>query len=365
MKTVIIPSQVKRINDNNTTTTFNVTKIGDNVFKGADAVESATFFCTPDYIGSGAFAGNKLSELYFVNLTDKTAQGVSPLANDDTNFGNSAQPATASEQKLYVKQSVCNAKNNYYLTAAHEGDVEYQIKKVAPNTVNSRAYSATTVSREFPVTFSNGVEVYTLTSMYQRGDENNQNDPNDDPSITAYVKGVKVDGNVAGGEGVLVIDRSGATGLSNTHYYEIADNATAISGNLLKGAYGAVDLMDAGSGYKELPINPDGTQKTTSVGTKSGTVYAFNPAPGKGYFAPYTGAQIPAGKAFILGPASTNPSKGFLMFDLDGEMATAIDRALQAEDDAATWYGLDGAKLEGRPSVKGVYIRNGKKFVVK
>jgi hypothetical protein len=29
------------------------------------------------------------------------------------------------------------------------------------------------------------------------------------------------------------------------------------------------------------------------------------------------------------------------------------------------WYSLDGRKLEGKPTVKGIYIHNGRKEVVK
>lgn len=33
--------------------------------------------------------------------------------------------------------------------------------------------------------------------------------------------------------------------------------------------------------------------------------------------------------------------------------------------DADGWYSLDGRKLSGRPSVKGVYVNNGRKVIIK
>ena len=30
-----------------------------------------------------------------------------------------------------------------------------------------------------------------------------------------------------------------------------------------------------------------------------------------------------------------------------------------------TWYSLDGRKLSGKPSVKGVYVNNGRKVIIK
>ena len=33
--------------------------------------------------------------------------------------------------------------------------------------------------------------------------------------------------------------------------------------------------------------------------------------------------------------------------------------------DSEAWYTLDGRRLNGKPSVKGMYINNGKKIIVK
>jgi len=38
---------------------------------------------------------------------------------------------------------------------------------------------------------------------------------------------------------------------------------------------------------------------------------------------------------------------------------------LKIENDADTWYSLDGRKLSGKPSVKGVYVNNGRKVIIK
>ena len=34
-------------------------------------------------------------------------------------------------------------------------------------------------------------------------------------------------------------------------------------------------------------------------------------------------------------------------------------------NEADAWYSLDGRKLDGKPSAKGMYIKNGKKVVIK
>ena len=47
-----------------------------------------------------------------------------------------------------------------------------------------------------------------------------------------------------------------------------------------------------------------------------------------------------------------------------GEGTTRIDN-LNVNDNEATWYDLNGRKLNGKPAQKGIYIKNGKKIVVK
>ena len=47
-----------------------------------------------------------------------------------------------------------------------------------------------------------------------------------------------------------------------------------------------------------------------------------------------------------------------------GEGTTGIDN-LNVNDNEATWYDLNGRKLNGKPAQKGIYIKNGKKIVVK
>lgn len=49
-----------------------------------------------------------------------------------------------------------------------------------------------------------------------------------------------------------------------------------------------------------------------------------------------------------------------------GEGTTSIDNVnANLNDNEATWYDLNGRKLNGKPAQKGIYIKNGKKIVVK
>ena len=40
-------------------------------------------------------------------------------------------------------------------------------------------------------------------------------------------------------------------------------------------------------------------------------------------------------------------------------------KMIRRTDPVIPWYTLDGRKLEGRPTRKGLYVKNGKKIVVR
>ena len=66
------------------------------------------------------------------------------------------------------------------------------------------------------------------------------------------------------------------------------------------------------------------------------------------------------------GDLEANGAKAFVL-NFGDEETTSINEALgvKREESAAAWYSIDGRKLNGQPSQKGLYIHNGKKFVVK
>lgn len=85
-------------------------------------------------------------------------------------------------------------------------------------------------------------------------------------------------------------------------------------------------------------------------------------------FFKYTGANVPANKAFLaLDDSDAAAARGLSMV-VDGE-TTAIEGLApvpsSVEDESGRWYTLDGRSLNGRPTTKGVYIKNGNKVVIK
>ena len=89
-------------------------------------------------------------------------------------------------------------------------------------------------------------------------------------------------------------------------------------------------------------------------------------------FYPTTGAGLGAQRAYFkIGGDGALLARRLTAFNIDfgDDEATGIisieNGKLKIENDADTWYSLDGRKLQGKPSRAGVYINNGKKAVVK
>ena len=109
-----------------------------------------------------------------------------------------------------------------------------------------------------------------------------------------------------------------------------------IEGNVLKGA--AEDIEAAG---KYVLAKPEGEQV--------------------GFYMADTGI-IKAGKAYLENGSGI---KAFY-FSFNGDDATSIkDLNDHNELNGATWYDLNGRKLSGKPTQKGIYINNGRKIAIK
>lgn len=75
-----------------------------------------------------------------------------------------------------------------------------------------------------------------------------------------------------------------------------------------------------------------------------------------------TSIMLEANKAYLKTPASGSPVKGFAL-DFGGE--DGIEQMVNHESADGKWYDLNGRRLHGTPTAKGIYINAGKKVVVK
>ena len=101
------------------------------------------------------------------------------------------------------------------------------------------------------------------------------------------------------------------------------------------------------------------TGTTIAASTEGQTNYAFN---GKQFVFVKNAIEVGPNKAWLTVAAPTNARAISLVFDDDATGVRSIDNGQLIIDN---WYDLNGRKLNGMPTKKGVYILNGKKVVVK
>ena len=128
----------------------------------------------------------------------------------------------------------------------------------------------------------------------------------------------------------------------------VATTTATYSANDLKGT--DVDLANPGNVYC---LSNETTGKARGVGFYSYT--SANGTSGNGV--------IPAHRAYLEVTGVPNTSRGFLGFGND-DGATAIDNSQWKMDNSdGTIYDLSGRIVKGQPR-KGIYVKNGKKFVI-
>ena len=99
----------------------------------------------------------------------------------------------------------------------------------------------------------------------------------------------------------------------------------------------------------------------------TGDFYVCN---GKEFIKVRGAGTLAANKAFLFVEGNNTPASIPFRRSIDGngEGTTSIDNLNvndNLNDNEATWYDLNGRKLNGKPAQKGIYIKNGRKVVVK
>ena len=144
------------------------------------------------------------------------------------------------------------------------------------------------------------------------------------------------------GAGVLIHNLRNTSAYADLPVYDgeiTGDDATNYVKNMLKGVTVAT------------PIGETDGDKTNLV-LKDG---AFHPT---------SGGTIGANKAYLQVPTTALAAREILNISFDEE-ATAIRLTTSATRDEGEWYDLSGRLLNSRPSAKGLYIYNGKKYVIR
>ena len=101
--------------------------------------------------------------------------------------------------------------------------------------------------------------------------------------------------------------------------------------------------------------------------TPTGCYVLYGGTEGLGFY-PYSGAKLNPGKAYVV-ITSGSGVKGFVGMTETPDVGTTAIPSMPAQeaaqDDAAPWYTIDGRRLPARPKRPGIYIRSGRKAVIR
>ena len=156
---------------------------------------------------------------------------------------------------------------------------------------------------------------------------------------------------VASGEGVLIHNAKGTSTSADLLRYDGAipsAQQTLYNSNMFKGV-----------------TEPTLIGKTD--GDKTNLVLS------NGAFHPTSGGTIGANKAYLQVPTDALAAQGMLTIDFSEETGIVEMRNEKGKmrnekgemRNGSAWYTLDGRKLNSKPTTKGLYIINGKKYVIR
>ncbi len=190
---------------------------------------------------------------------------------------------------------------------------------------------------------------------------------------------------LAGGEAkVFDAAASGFSAGSRQLTLAFTDAPTTIDAGtpfIIKWTSGADLVSPIFSGVTISDATNDGTSADGKV-TFTGLVSALNIAAddlaklflgnGNKLYAPMSGIKFGACRAYFqLNGITMNPSVGggvkAFVLDFGDGGATSIQHidGLQQDGQSPGWYTLDGRRMDGQPQQRGVYIKNGRKVVIK
>ncbi len=155
----------------------------------------------------------------------------------------------------------------------------------------------------------------------------------------------------------------------------VADAIPAETGVLIKGGKGTYNMTESSSAAAKPTDNlltgtlvdiADASSDALTSSAYRNSLYTLGRTnSGKVQLALFTGKKIEKNKAFLIweGNGTVGEAKAFSIVMDNG--TTAITAVNDGETNHDDWYSLQGVRLSGRPTQKGVYIHQGKRIFVK
>ena len=323
----------------------NVTYIGDRAFIGCDNLEALSLGSNVTYIGNEAFAG--CSSLT-VDLDDLLAKGTPFNENTFSNIGRLtgtlADNADNADKMVLLSQATANvmlkdrtlSKSGVWNTLCLPFDV------VDGDDTDELTFTGTPLEgatvKELNTTTSNLAANGTLTLNFTEATAIEAGKP----YIVKWTSGNNISNPVFTG---VRINTAAPTAVTFTN------NANAYGDCEFVGQYSPFTIGDGSEGedgyLNEIIMLGSGSKLGYSQEAR--TLRCF-----RAHF------RVPAN-----GGAA---ARRFVMNFGDGETTGIVsmeDERWKMEDVNDAWYSIDGRKLNGEPTQKGVYINNGRKIVIK
>ena len=353
-----------------------VTSIGNDAFSGCTGLTSIVIHATSlQTCGNGAFDNNKAGrKLYVPSASVNTYKtGWSGYANDITGFDEIGTcGATGNESS--VIWTLTGTSSNYALTIGGTGTM-------ADNSSSNLGWYGNRDNIQ-SVVIEDGVtsigssafsDCTNLTSVTL----------NSNPIIgtNAFPSGATVTMNLTGNEGktgeywmTFYNENYGFTADGNTTIYKAAVNGTNTAvvltevadipknnAAVLKSSNAAITMTLATSASADYTGNE--LLGTDADLVNPGNAYCLNKNASNevGFYKFTDSGTIPANRAYLV--ISPSLARAFYGFDVDEDPKTAI-QAVKTVSDEGEVYDLSGRRVVGQPR-KGIYVRNGKKFVIK
>jgi len=172
---------------------------------------------------------------------------------------------------------------------------------------------------------------------------------------------------VSGGQafqGKISYDFENPSATSTPSYQEVADATTGGTWRLV-GTYSPIEWTegheDLGTVYGFAAMNYNSGSYTVSPGDFVKAMAGASISPFRAYLK-YT---PPAGVR-TRGEAEVLPNRIVVrLVDSDGHTTSLIPNLKPTDEGSGFWYSIDGRRLSGQPTKKGVYIHNGRKEVIR
>lgn len=221
---------------------------------------------------------------------------------------------------IALNLSTAETANNYYFD-----DISVTIaKKITMGEAGTRTYS---FNQALDFTDVEGLEAYAITAFTPA------------TNTLTLTKVTKVPANT----GLYLV------GAAGDYLVPSIASADAIAGNLLHASSGSVALEPTDGSNTNLIFGGTGADRGFYKLSESGIIGA-----NKAYLQVLTADYNTA-------MSSSAP----LRFVIEDEDATGIAEVKTVENTDDAWYTLNGVKLNGQPTEKGIYVNNGKKVVIK